>query len=163
MPCYCSGWLRWPGVAIWRRVVETWGWWGHRRLLHVASVVASTLCRRRLDRNCWTLSDSTPLPIGRPTDCRLGDRWVKSYDRECRLVWSELTDLIADSWKNLMILCLLFLHITLCIQAVRLSWVHKKHTTNRTFLIMWMDTSAAYHTWVWLAIDRSCTVYTLYL
>jgi len=69
----CSGGLFWPGVAIWRRVVETRRWWRHRRLLHVASVVASTLCRRRLDGNCRTLS-SASVPR-RPSVCWLGRTW----------------------------------------------------------------------------------------
>jgi len=60
--CLCSSGLFWPAVAIWRRVVEAWGWWGHRRLLHVTSVVATTLCRRHLGRNRRTLS-SASLPL----------------------------------------------------------------------------------------------------
>ena len=73
--CNCSGWLFWPGVAIWRRVVETWRRWRHRRLLHVTSVVASTLCRRRLDRNCRTLSSASP-PQRPSARCRLCRRSV---------------------------------------------------------------------------------------
>jgi len=56
---YCSNWLFWSGGAIWRSVVETWRWWRHRRLLHISSVMATTLCRRSLDGSCRTLSSAS--------------------------------------------------------------------------------------------------------